>query len=143
MKFFKLISISFFLTVSFPGAGRRICRFLRAVASLGVAGLLHARTLLTTKSGLFAGGAISGRGENVLGGMDIVGAAARRGKNAPGGYSIEFENSVYTRPAESNCMKRFVGVNSFNSLICHPFMHAPSLARVFDGKSGGVSDGLW
>ena len=51
----------------------------------------------------------------------------------------KYANSVYTRPAESNCMKRFVGVTSFCSLICHPCMHAPSLARVFDGKSGGVS----
>ena len=39
------IPTSFFLTVSFLGAERRICRFLRAVAYLGVAGPLHARTL--------------------------------------------------------------------------------------------------
>ena len=51
---------------------------------------------------------------NVLGDMDIIGAAARRGENAFGSHSIEFENSVFTRPAESNCMKRFAGVNSFN-----------------------------
>ena len=102
-----------------------------------------------------AGGGVSRRGENVLDGlvhdlpnslvdgapgsvlgdMDIVGAAARRGENGLGGCSIEFENSVYTRPAE-----RFAGMNSVNSLICHPSMHAPSLARVFDGKSGEVSE---
>ena len=27
-------------------------------------------------------------------------------------------------------------LNLRNSLICHPSMHAPSLARVTDGKSG-------
>ena len=38
--------------------GRRICRFFRAVAFLGVAGLLDARTLLTmTRSGLLLVGA--------------------------------------------------------------------------------------
>ena len=46
---------------------------------------------------------------------------------------------MHTRPAESNSMKRLVGVNSFNSLICRPSMHAPSLARVIDGKSADVS----
>ena len=43
------------------------------------------------------------------------------------------------RPAESVCMNSFVGVNSLNSGTCHPSMHAPSLARVFDGESGRVS----
>ena len=149
----------FFLTISFLG-GRTNLQVPPAAACLGVAGLLHARTLLTmTRSGLLLVGASCGRGEtvldgfvhdlpnslvdgatgSVLGDMDIVGAAAQRGETALGGYSMEFEKSVYTRPAESSCMKRFVGVNSFNSLICHPSMHAPSLARVFDGKSGGVS----
>ena len=100
--------------------------------------------------GALAGGSVSGRGENdldvlvhdlpnslvdgatgnVLGDMDIVGAAARRGEKA---YSID------TRPAELNRVKRFAGVNSFDSVICRPSVHAPSLARVFDGKSGWVS----
>ena len=30
-------------------------------------------------------------------------------------------------------------LNSRNSFIGHPSMHAPSLARVFDGESGRVS----
>ena len=55
-------------------------------------------------------------------------------------YSIEFENSVYTRPAEPSCMKRLCWCErSFNSLICQPSMRAPPLAHVFGGKSGGVS----
>ena len=65
---------------------------------------------------------MDGAAGNVLGGMDIGGAAARRGENALEGFSTEFENSVHTRLAELNCMKRFVGVNSINSLICHPSM---------------------
>ena len=59
MEFLKLILISFFPSVSFQGAGRRICRFLKTVALLGVAGLLHARTLLTvTSTGLLLVGTL-------------------------------------------------------------------------------------
>ena len=56
-----------------------------------------------------------------------------------GGHSLQFENSVRVSHAESVCMNIFVGANSLNSVTCHPSMRVPSLARVFDGESGGVS----
>ena len=81
---------------------------------------------------------VDGATGNVLGDMDIVGAAARRGENDVRGDSSQFENSVHVRLAEPGCMNSFDG-NSLNSLTCHPSMRAPSLARVFDGESGRVS----
>ena len=52
-------------------------------------------------------------------------------------HVVEFKKLLLGASAESgyvlNCL------NSRNSLICHPSMHASSFARVFDGKSGGVS----
>ena len=69
--------------------------------------------------------------------MDVAAAAARRGENNCDDHLLEFKNSLLAASAVSahalNCL------NSLNSLICHPSMHAPSLARVFDGKNGGVS----
>ena len=53
----QIFWVPFFSRVSFPGAGRRICRFrrfLRAACRLGVALLLDARTILrVTRVGLF------------------------------------------------------------------------------------------
>ena len=102
----------FFLTDSFLGAERRICRFLRAVAFLGVAGLLHARTLLATRLGLLLVGASldvsrrflcmicrihwwTGLRGNVLGDVDSVGAAARHRENALG---VRWSTSSNSRP---------------------------------------------
>ena len=156
--FLKLFLILFFLRVSFPGAGTRICRFLRVAGLLGVAGLLHARTLLRVASMVASAGAgilgwsennfdgpvhdlqnslVVGVAGNVLGNAGIVAASARRGENDVGGHPLEFENSVCVRLAEPVCMNSFGG-NSLNSVTCHPSMLAPSLARVIDGKSDGL-----
>ena len=79
---------------------------------------------------------VAGVAGNVLGDAGSVAASARRGENDVGGHSLEFENSVYVRLAEPVCMSSLDG-NLLNSVTCHPSMHAPSLARVIDGKSGG------
>ena len=109
------------------------------------------------ESGAFSGAGSAGRGEdtfddfahafenslvagdaaNALGDVDVAVAAARRGENNCVDHLLEFKNSLLAASAESvyalNCL------NSLNSLICHPSMHSPSLARVFDVKNGGVS----
>ena len=109
------------------------------------------------ESGAFSGAGSAGRGEdtfddlmhafgislaagdaaNALGDVDVAVAAKRRRENNCDDRLLEFKNSLLAASAESgyalNCL------NSLNSLMCHPSMHAPSLARVFDGKNGGVS----
>ena len=82
---------------------------------------------------------VDGATSNVLGDMDIVGGCCTTWGECFRGHPLQFENSVYARPAESICMNRFAGVNSLHSVTCHPSMHAPSLARVFGGESGRVS----
>ena len=101
----------------------------------GVAGMLHARTLLgscwwwrlwTWLDGLvhdLPNSLVDGATGNVLGGHGHCGCCCTTWENPLGGYSIEFESSVYGRPAESNCMKRFVGVNALiRSFVIHPCM---------------------
>ena len=74
---------------------------------------------------------------NALGDVDVAVAAARRGENNCDDHLLELKNSLLAASAESeyalNCL------NSLNSLMCHPSMHAPSLARVVDVKHGGFS----
>ena len=52
-------------------------------------------------------------------------------------HVVEFKNLLLAASAESGYVLHLL--NSRNSLICHPSMYAPSLARVIDWKSGGVS----
>ena len=56
--------------------------------------------------------------------LDFAFAAARCGENNFNGHLLEFGNSLLAaEPGYSlHCL------NSLNSLICHPSMHAPSLA---------------
>ena len=66
------------------------------------------------------GGAASSRRE-----LDVAFAAARCGaENNCNGHLLEFKNSLLA--AESGYSLHCL--NSLNSLICHPSMHAPSLA---------------
>ena len=149
--------IPFFPRVSFQGAVRRICRFLRflrAACRLGVALLLDARTIFEGYKGGwgFSGASGAGRSEiesegslldlpnslvavgtaNALGDVDIAGAC---GKHDLDGHVVEFELLQPAAFAEFGYVHR---LNSGNSLICLPSMNAPSLARVIDGKSGRV-----
>ena len=55
--------------------------------------------------------------------------------NVVGDADIAGENLQLAAFAEFGYLHR---LNSRNSLICHPSMHAPSLARVIDGTSGRV-----
>ena len=52
--------------------------------------------------------------------LDVAVAAARCGENNCNGHLLEFKNSL------------------LNSLICHPSMHAPSLASGMFVENGGV-----
>ena len=58
--------------------------------------------------------------------LDVAVAAARCGENNCNGHMLEFRNSLLA--AESGYSLHRLG--SLNSLICHPSMHAPSLAKV-------------
>ena len=76
--------------------------------------------------------AISGRE------LDVTSAAARCGENNCHGYLPDFKNSIVAAESGSSlhCL------NSLNSLICHPSMHAPSLAsELFVGNDGVVGMG--
>ena len=150
--------VPFFLRVSFQGAGRRIRRFFRAVCRLGVAVLLDAVTILrVTRAGLFLVLVALDAARTLLtilctllrirwwrgmqpmlwGTWTLLLLLHDVGRTV---VTIICSNSrircwrpLLSRGIALNCL------NSLNSLICHPSMHAPSLARVFDGKNGGVS----
>ena len=67
--------------------------------------------------------------------LDVaVAAAARHGENNCNGHLLEFRNSLLA--AESGYSLHCL--NSLNSLICHPSMHAPSLASEMFVESVGV-----
>ena len=104
------------------------------------------------ESGAFSGAGSAGRGENTFDGsvrasensLVVGGAAHALGdvdvsvacwENNLGGHVVEFKILLLAASAESgyslNCF------NSFDSLVGHPSMHAPSLARVFDGRVVG------
>ena len=69
---------------------------------------------------------------NAMEDVDIAGAF---GEHDLDGHAVDFENLQPAAFAEFGYLHR---LNSRNSLICHPSMHAPSLARVVDGTSGRV-----
>ena len=69
---------------------------------------------------------------NALGDVDITGAC---GEYDFDGHVVEFENLQLAALAELGYLHR---LNSRNSLIWHPSMHVPSLARVIDGTGGAV-----
>ena len=71
---------------------------------------------------------------NALGDMGIAGAC---GQYDFDGHVVEFENLQLAALAELGYLHC---LNSKNSFICHSSMHAPSLARVFDGAAGGVCE---
>ena len=66
--------------------------------------------------------------------LDVAVAAARCVEKNCNGHLLEFKNSLLA--AESGCSLH--RLNSLNSLICHPSMHAPSLASKMCVESGGV-----
>ena len=55
--------------------------------------------------------------------LDVAFAAARCGENNCNGHLLEFKNSVLAAESGYSLHR----LNSLNSLICHPSMHAPSL----------------
>ena len=69
---------------------------------------------------------------NAIGDVDIAGAC---GEHDLDGHVVDFEN---LQPAVCAEFGYLHCLNSMNSLICPPSMHAPSLARVIGGTSGGV-----
>ena len=70
--------------------------------------------------------------------LDVTSATARCGENNRNGHLLEFKNSLLA--AESGYSLHCL--NSLNSLICHPSMHAPSLASgLFVGSDGVVGGG--
>ena len=71
--------------------------------------------------------------------LEATSAAARCGEIFRNGHLLEFENSLLA--AESGFSLRCL--NSPNSLICHPSMHAPSLASGLFVESDGVVGGGW
>ena len=97
----KTVFDRFFPSVSFPGAGRRICRFLRVAGLLGVVGFCACEDAFeggeyVSSSGTGAAGwgednlggplhdfensVVDGVASNVLGDANIVVAAVRRGE---------------------------------------------------------------
>ena len=69
--------------------------------------------------------------------LDATSAAARCGENFRNGHLLEFKNLLLA--AESGYSLHCV--NSLSSLICHPSMHAPSLASEMCVESvGDVGD---
>ena len=70
--------------------------------------------------------------------LDVTSAAARCGENNCNGHLLEFKNSLLA--AESGYSLHCL--HSLNSFICHPSMHAPSLAsELFDGNDVVVGVG--
>ena len=69
-----------------------------------------------------------------MGDVDIAGVCVEHDID---GHVVEFEN---LQPAAFAELGYLHCLNSRNSLICHPSMHAPSLARVIDGTSGRVCE---
>ena len=67
--------------------------------------------------------------------LDVTSAAARCGDNNRNGHLLKFKNSLLAADSgySLHCL------NSLNSPICHPSMHAPSLASgLFVGNDGVV-----
>ena len=66
--------------------------------------------------------------------LDVAFAAARCGENNCNGHLLEFKNSLLAAESGYSLHR----LNSLNSLICHPSMHAPSLASEMCVESVGV-----
>ena len=66
--------------------------------------------------------------------LDVAVAAARCGENNCNCHLLEFKNSLFAAESGYSLHR----LNSLNSLICHPSMHAPSLASVMFVESVGV-----
>ena len=66
--------------------------------------------------------------------LDVASPAARCGENSFNGHLLDFENSLLASESgySLHCL------NSPNSLIRHPSMHAPSLARELIVGRGGI-----
>ena len=112
------------------------CHEVRASALLGHVGLygdsFDASVHDPENSVVFKVAACSGRE------LDVTSAAARCGENNCHGYLLDFKNSIVAAESGSSlhCL------NSLNSLICHPSMHAPSFAsELFVGNDGVVGVG--
>ena len=138
-------------------AVRPLCNFLRELycCCMGVAVLLDARTILiatTFKVSPLPGRAgwcedtsddsvhasensvVAGVAASPLRELDVAVAAARCGENNCNGHLLEFKNSLL---AAESCYSLY-RLNSLNSLICHPSMHAPSLTSEMCVESVGV-----
>ena len=66
--------------------------------------------------------------------LDVAFAAARCGENNCNGHLLEFKNSLLAAESGYSLHR----LNSLNSRICHPSMHAPSLASGMCVESVGV-----
>ena len=66
--------------------------------------------------------------------LDVAFAAARRGENNCNGHLLEFKNSLLAAGSGYSLHR----LDSLNSLICHPSMHAPSLASEMCVGNDGV-----
>ena len=66
--------------------------------------------------------------------LDVAFAAARCGENNCNGRLLEFKNSLLVAKSDYSSHR----LNSLNSLICHPSMHAPSLTSEMCVESVGV-----
>ena len=66
--------------------------------------------------------------------LDFASAAAKCGENNSNGHLLEFKNSLLAAESGYSLHR----LNSLNSLICHPSMHAPSLTSEMCVESVGV-----
>ena len=85
-----------------------------------------------SENSVVAGVAASSRRE-----LDVAVAAARCEENNCNGHLLEFKNSLLAAESYYSLHR----LNSLISLICHPSMHAPSLASVMCVESVGVVGG--
>ena len=144
-----------FLCVFLQGAGRPINKFFRELGLMGVAVLLDARTLFDgheVEASAVAGRAgwcedtvddsvhasensvVAGVAASTLRELDVAVAAARCGEHKGNGHLLEFRNSLLAAGSgySLHCL------NSPDSLICHPSMHALSFASGLFVETVGV-----
>ena len=154
MEFFlkKIFFMVLFFSNSFLSrCGRPLCNFLRELYCMGVAVLLDARTILIatrlrlllflamldgarTLSTILCTSLRIRWWQGLQPVLDVAFAAARCGENNCNGHLLEFKNSLLAAELGYSLHR----LNSFNSLICHPSMHAPSLASGMFVESVGV-----
>ena len=147
--------IPFFSKVFFQGVERRFRRAPHGCLSFGRGSSAGCEDDFEgQESGAFSGAGSAGRRETEFEGSlhDLpdslvavgtanatvdVGGAGACGEDNFDDHVVEFRNLLLAASAESGVVLH--RLKSRNSVICHPSMHAPSLARVFDGESGRVS----